>query len=209
MPKRALTVANIQNQKISRIPFIGEFLDAFGKPQDKGVWFIWGDSGSGKSTFVMQLAYALAKIFSVLYVLLEEETDDSDYIDRTKLVGMQDVASNFHTASDSYDDLVKRLEKRNSPKVVIIDSLPYFKIDFEKYLKLKQKFKKKIFIYVGHADGKKPRTKFQEDVMYDAKMKIYINGFLAICKGRTIGRNGGKFIIYEEGYSKLHGAKAS
>jgi hypothetical protein len=41
--------------------------------------------------------------------------------------------------------------------------------------------------------------------MFDAKMKIFVNGYLALCRGRTIGPNGGKFIIWEEGYRRLHG----
>jgi cephalosporin-C deacetylase-like acetyl esterase len=113
---------------------------------------------------------------------------------------------NFLTAAYNYDDLVTYLKKRNAPKVVVIDSLTYFKIDFEKYLKLKRQFKNNIFIIVGHADGKRPRTKFEEDVMYDAKMKIFIDGYQALCKGRTIGKNGGTLIIWDEGYQKLQGA---
>ncbi len=208
MLKRALTVANIQNQKTFRIHFFDEFLDAFGEPQDRGVWFIWGGSGSGKSTFVMMLAKALTFFYKTLYNLLEEEVDDSDYIDRTIFLKMNEIKKGqFLTAAYNYDDLVTYLKKRNSAKVIIIDSITYFKIDFEKYLKLKRQFKNKIFIIVGHADGKRPRTKFEEDIMYDAKMKIFIDGYQALCKGRTIGKNGGIFTIWEEGYQKLQGSK--
>lgn len=205
MLKRVLTLANIQAQKIVTIPFYGEMLDAFGEPQDRGVWFIWGNSGSGKSTFVMQLAKNMAFNYKTLYNLLEEEPDDSDYIKRTILLNMNEVKENFHTASYNYDDLVLYLKKRNSPKVIVIDSLPYFKINFDKYLALKKQFKDKIFIIVGHAEGKHPRTKFQEDVMYDAKMKIFVDGYQAICKGRTFGKNGGIFTIWKEGVQKIQG----
>jgi uridine kinase len=208
MLKRALTVANIQNQTIELIQFVGKFLEAFGNPQNRGVWFIWGGSGSGKSTFVMMLVKALAMLgYKTLYNLLEEETDDSDYINRTVLLNMNEIPKgNFLTAAYNYDDLVTYLKKRNAPKVVVIDSLTYFKIDFEKYLKLKRQFKSTIFIIVGHAEGKRPRTKFEEDVMYDAKMKIFVDGYQALCKGRTIGKNGGIYTIWDEGYQKLQGA---
>jgi len=207
MLKRVLTVANIQAQKIETIPLTGEFLAAFGNPQNRGVWFVWGNSGSGKSTFVMQLAKEFAGHYKVLYNLLEEEPDDSDYIFRTVNLKMNEVKQTFHTASYNHTELLAYLKKRNSAKVVIIDSLPYLKIDWEKYLQLKKKFKNKIFVFVGHAEGKKPRTKFQEDVMYDAKMKIFVSGYKAICKGRTIGANGGIFKIWKDGIEKLHGAE--
>jgi len=204
--KKVLTVANIQNQKIERIPFDGEWFEAFRKPQNRGVWFVWGSSGSGKSTFVMMLAKEFAKSERVLYNLLEEDTDDSDYIERTELCQMNEVQDKFFTQRYNYQQLCAYLDKRNSPKVVIIDSVTYFIKDFNKYLALKRKYKNKIFILIGHADGKNPRTKFEEDIMYNAKMKIFVSGYLAMCKGRTIGPNGGRFIVWDEGYQKLNGA---
>lgn len=205
--KNVLTVANIQNQKIERIPFSESWLDAFGNPQDRGVWFIWGGSGSGKSTFVMKLAKTLAEEYKTHYNLLEEETDDSDYIDRTLLCGMNEVQDNFHTSNYTYIELLAFLNKRNPPKVVVIDSITYMTKDFEQYMELKTLCNKKqiILILIGHAEGKNPRTEFEKSIMYDAKMKVFVTGYLAICKGRTIGKNGGRFIVWQEGYDKLNG----
>lgn len=203
--KKVLRVSDIQNQKIIRIPFEGKWYQAFRMPQNKGVWFVWGGSGSGKSTFIMMLAKELAKTEKVFYNLLEEETDDSDYVERTELCRMNEVEDSFHTQSYNYNELIEYLDKRNSPKVVVIDSITYFTKDFKKYMALKERYPDKIFIISGHADGKNPRSKIEEDIMYDAKMKIYISGYLALCKGRTIGPNGGRFIIWEEGYQKLQG----
>jgi len=204
--KKVLTVANIQNQNIDRIQFKGDWFQAFKKPQNKGVWFIWGGSGSGKSTFLMMLAKEFAKTEKVFYNLLEEETDDSDFVERTELCQMNEVADNFNVQRYNYDELYAYLDKRGSPKVVVIDSITYFTKSFQKYKDLKKKFKDKIFIITGHADGKDPRTTLEEDIMYDAKMKIFVSGYLATCKGRTIGPNGGLFVIWPEGYKKLQGA---
>lgn len=209
--KKVLTVANIQNQSVTRLDWGGEFLNAFGRPQDRGLWFVWGGSGSGKSSFVMQLAKAMSCMFPTLYNLLEEEPDDSDYIDRTKLFNMQDVKHNFHTANyTTLEELDAYCEKRNSKKVIIIDSIVYLTKDWEAWFAFKKKWeKKKILIVVGHAKGKNPKTEFEDKIMFDAKMKIFITGYLAICKGRTIGKNGGKYIVYQEGYEKLRGAESA
>ena len=80
--KRALTYDDIKNTKRQYIPFAGEFQEVFSRPQDKGVWLIWGTSGSGKSSFVMQLVAELAKYYKVLYNSLEEEPDDDDFFER-------------------------------------------------------------------------------------------------------------------------------
>ncbi len=204
--KRALTVANIQSTEIERIDFTGEWYEAFKKPQNRGVWFVYGGSGSGKSTFAMLLARELSKHGNTLYDLLEEETDDSDFIERTELCKMQDVADSFHAQRYTLKELDIYLSKRNSPRYVIIDSLPYFLNSWQEYIDFKNKWaKKKTLVFIGHADGKVPSTELQKRVMYDAKMKIFVSGYLASCKGRTIGPNGGRFIIWEEGYKKIQG----
>jgi DNA replication protein DnaC len=205
--KQALTVENIQNQNLTKLKLSGAFLEAFGKPQNKGVWFVWGSSGSGKSVFLMALAKELAKTQKVFYNLLEEETDDADYVERTKLLQMREVSHNFLTGTYTYEELDVYLSKRNSPDVVFIDSITYFTKSFDQYMELKRKYKNKTIIISGHAEGKNPRTEFEKSIMYDAKMKIFVSGYLALCKGRTIGPNGGRFIIWDEGYEKIRGSK--
>jgi uridine kinase len=205
LPK-ALTVANILNQKIQRIKFTEKWFDAFKEPQNKGVWFVWGGSGSGKSTFVMKLCKVLALLgFKVFLNILEEETDDTDFIDRVNLNEMQEVEANFLARSYDYNEMVHYLKRKNSPKVVVIDSATYFFESFEQYKQFKRMFKDKIIIITGHASGKNPKHALEDAIMFDAKMKIFVNGYLALCKGRTIGANGGRFIIWESGYKKLNG----
>ncbi|AUS04516.1 ATP-binding protein [Pseudotamlana carrageenivorans] len=207
--KRTLTVANIQSQKVKRVPWTGDFYQALGKPQDRGVWFIWGNSGSGKSSFLMQLAKALSKLgYKTLYNLCEEEPDDAEYIQRTTLFKMNEVQDCFYTQSYDYIELMIFLRKRQPPKVVIVDSIKDITTNWEEYLALKKLITKKniILIIVGQAEGKNPRTEFEKSIRYNAKMKIFVSGYLAVCQGRTIGPNGGQYIIYQEGYDKLRGA---
>lgn len=206
--KQRLTVANILNQKIERIQFTEKWKDAFGNPQNRGLWYVWGNSGSGKSAFFMQLAKELSATMVVDYNLLEEETDDSDYIERLELFSMNEVEGNFNTVSYNLEELDDFLSKRNSPDAIIIDSIPYLTKDWDKWFAFKKKWAStKLIIVSGHAKGKNPKTDFEDRVMFDAKMKIFISGYLATCKGRTIGKNGGFFIIWDEGYQKINGTK--
>lgn len=203
---RVLTVANIINQNVKRIQFTGKWFDAFKQPQDKGVWFIWGTSGSGKSTFILMLCKILALLeYKVFLNLLEEETDDTDFIDRIALLDMNEVQNSFWVRTYDYKDLCAYLKKNSKIKVVVIDSATYFFENFEQYKAFKKMFKDRIIIITGHAQGKNPKSALEDSIMYDAKMKIFVNGYLALCKGRTIGPNGGEFIIWEQGYNRLNG----
>ena len=47
---RALTVKEVLKQKKRTFAFKGEWKEAFGEPERTGVWFIWGNSGNGKSS---------------------------------------------------------------------------------------------------------------------------------------------------------------
>ena len=48
---RALTVKEVLNKKRQTFPFEREWADAFAQPERTGVWFIWGRSCNGKTSF--------------------------------------------------------------------------------------------------------------------------------------------------------------
>lgn len=205
--KKVLGVGNITNQKIKRIAFNDQFYEAFKNPQEGIVWFIWGNSGSGKSSFTMQLAKQYAQSEKTLYDPLEEGVDNADFIERVEYLQMIDVKSTFFAQEYKYEELEKYLTKRNPPKVVVIDSAKYFFKNFQEYKNLcRKKNKGTTFIITGHAEGNNPSSQLEKDIRYDANQKVYVSGYMAKCQGRTIGPNGGEFIIYREGYEKLKGS---
>lgn len=208
--KRALTYDDIKNTKRSYIPFTGEFQEVFSRPQDKGVWLIWGASGSGKSSFVMQLCAEFAKHYKVLYNSLEEEPDDDDFFERMERSGLEALKQNFHAVKEDYHDLIRRLERKQSAKVVVIDSATYFfkgRGAFNDYIDLvRKKFPKKIFIITAHAKGSNPEDQLEFDIMHDANMKVRTDAYGAYNKGRKYGRKN-PYIIWEEEYDKLQGVQ--
>lgn len=209
--KKALTVANIVNQTIQFIDLSeinNNLYQAFGNPQDKGVWFVWGGSGSGKSSLLLDLTKAMCSKYKAIHNELEEDLDDIDFITRYERAGMQDVKDNLLTASYNYEEMCKYLDKRDSPKVVIINSATYFFESQQQYFDFTRKYKRrKIIIISGMAKGKNPYSELETKIMYDANKKVFVEGYLATCKGRTIGPNGGLYIVWQEGYEKLRGAE--
>lgn len=219
MTKKALTINNLLNTKLTRMKLSKPFFQAFGEPQDFGVWFIWGASGCGKSSFVMQLARELSAQYEVLHNSLEEDLDDAEFIDRLKMFNMQDRKGSYNAVQYNPEQLDSYLSGNNKykHKALIIDSAHYFFQSFQQYRDFKAKWisdvkdkgKKRIIILTGSSDGKQPDTQMLKEIMRDAKMKILVSGYAAYCKGRTIGPNGGQYVIYDKGYEAIHGAKAS
>lgn len=72
--RRALNVRDILNKKYDVFPFEGKWKDAFDTPEVRGCWFVWGNSGNGKTSFVMQLCKELCKYDRVAFNSLEEGT---------------------------------------------------------------------------------------------------------------------------------------
>lgn len=99
-----------------------------GTPEANGVMLVYGNSGNGKTSFLMQLAKELSKFGKVAYNTLEE---GARYSMKQALItaGMNDdvhARKNFVLLDrEPIDELKKRLRRHKSQKFVIIDSFQY------------------------------------------------------------------------------------
>lgn len=207
--RNLLSVSSIRATKVVRIKFSGRFYDVFDNPQKKARWLVWGQSSSGKSSFVMQLAKEFAKTEKTWLVTLEEDRDDGDLQDRINLFNMHDVSSNFKIIDDNLEELTQRLQQRNSAQVIIIDSATYlfrgYKLsDYFEFTKL---FRHKTLVFIGHAKGQLPKTDLEEQIMYDANQKVLVSGYVATNKGRKFGPHSKQFVVWAKGYEDLHGTQ--
>ena len=192
-----MSVTDMLRMKKETHPLEGVWAEAFGEPERNGVWFIWGRSGSGKTSFTMALCKELAKFGKVAYDSLEE---GFSLTMKNALVkaGMQDVARRFVLLDrENMQLLSARLGKHKSPDIVVIDSFQYTKMSFKDYEAFKERHANKLLIFVSQADGNKPAGRTAVSVMYDASLKIFVSGFRAISKGRYFG-NKGYYTIWEE-----------
>jgi hypothetical protein len=203
--KRALTAKNILDTKRTYIKWSSDNMhQAFGMPEHGGVWILWGNSGSGKSSFVMQLLKALSGNGKILFNSLEEYNSESL---KKKIIEHRilDLGSDITFVHEDINELCTRLDKKHSANIVIIDSVQYTSMNYVQYKKFKAKYPSKIIIFVSHADGKYPAGRTAKSIMYDAYMKIYVEGYKAFGKGREIGENGGTYTIWEEGAERYWG----
>lgn len=201
---RALTVKEVLNKKRQTFPFDGKWADAFGQPERTGVWFIWGRSGNGKTSFVMQLIAELCKYDRVAFDSMEEGDSLSM---RQKLVrhGLSKVGSRFHLLNaEPMTELKERLARRKSYNIIVIDSFQYTQMSYRDYIQFKEQNKDKLIVFISHAKGSLPRGSAAEGVMYDATLKIWVEGFKAFSKGRFIGPTG-EFTIWDEGAERYWG----
>lgn len=194
---RAVSVSEILNKKFIEMPFEGKFKASFGIPERSGVWIVWGSSGNGKTRFNLQLAKEMAKYGKVAYNTLEEGARKS-FQKAVRETNMKEVAGRFVILNrEPIEELKERLRKRKSPDIVIVDSFQYTGLTKPEYIALKEEFDKKLFIFISHAEGKKPEGRPARFIQYDADVKIRIEGYKAFPTSRYGG--GEPFTIWHQG----------
>lgn len=173
--------------KYETMAFDGAWRDAFGTPERRGVWIIWGNSGNGKTSFALQLAKYLCRFGRVAYDSLEEGACLTMQ-EAMRRENMMEVNKKFLLIdNENMEELGIRLSRQKSPDIVVIDSFQYTQMNYRQYIAFKERHKRKLLIFVSHADGKLPNGRAAKSLMYDASLKIYIEGFRAFSKGRFIG----------------------
>lgn len=201
---RAISNRNVLTAKFEVAEFDGAFLASFGKPELRGVWIVYGGSGSGKTTFLMQLCKYLTRFRRVAYNSLEQGLSLS-LQKAWERVRMDEVGSRIILLNkESLKDLRVRLAKKQSPDVIVIDSVHYwFGLKVADVMKLKDDFPNKLFIFGSHEKRGLPDGVVAEKIRYDSEIKMRVEGYKVFVTTRyevaERGEGGADFVIWEQG----------
>ena len=201
--KRAKSMHEFFTTKFKTMKFTGEWLKAIGEPEQSGSWMIWGDSGNGKTRFVVQLIKYLATFTSCAYNSLEE---GESYSLQTAFIetGIKRTTKNLVLLDkESIEHLMVRLDKHKSPNIIVIDSIQYTGMNYKEYKKLIARYPKKLFIFISHSDGKNPAGRVAKSIRFDANVKIRVEGYKAFPVSRYGG--GQPYTIWEQGAADYWG----
>lgn len=159
---------------------------SFGQLVANFTMIIYGASGSGKSTLVYQLLNILMAYTNVLYLSLEEGYEATVQMRALSQLNVEEHNGKilFADHSMTIEELRIRLKKRNSPRVVVVDSVQYWRITYAQYCKLKEEFSSKTFIFISHANGSKPHGSTAKSIEYDVGVKVKVEGGVAFVQSR-------------------------
>lgn len=163
-----------------------------------GIVFIWGNSGNGKSSAVMAFAKMLSSAGKVIYVSKEEGYSLS-FQNTLRRFGMQECGASFQVVDqETVESLIERLSKPKSPEFVIIDSVQAMGLGARQFKTLRERFRSKLLVLVSQADGKRPLGRAAAGMMYDADLKLWVEGHTVFSKGRFMGETK-EFVTWPEG----------
>ena len=201
---KAISNNNVMTATFDTVKFEGKWLASLGRPELRGSWLVWGGSGSGKTTFVLQLCKYLSNFGRVAYNSLEQGLSLS-FQTAWKRVDMSSAGNNVVLLDkESIPDLRRRLKKRYAPNIVVIDSLMCL-VSFGRadYVKLVNDFPEVLFVFISHKKNSKPDPAIAETVRRLSDIKIHVEGYVAYPTTRyeisELGEGGADFIIWEKG----------
>jgi hypothetical protein len=204
---RVLGLKQFLQRTYNYLPDLPEnIIHSFGRLTTNFMMTVWGKSGNGKSSLIMTFIKALMPHGKVLYVALEEGFEASMQLNIIRNLDEAEHAGKieFTDHEMTYDELIKKLKKKKSPRFIVIDSVQYWDLTLDKYKKLKELFgKKKTFIFISHAKGKEPDGTMADKIRYDSAIKARVEGFVVFVTSRLGGNN--PFVIWEEGAKRYWG----
>lgn len=203
---KSLKGKSILQAKTSGIKFSEPWGVAFDEPPDKGVWFVWGPSGNGKTSFCLLLAKELMSAgYKVLYNSYEQGISNS-MIKQVKAVDvLSEHAGRFEVGVWTLEELDKKLKRKGSANVIFMDSVQTMGGVSKAVLKefVGRHIPKKLFVFISQcaSNNKDPDGSLARSIMYDADLKIFVQGFAGMSKGRY-GAGNPPYIINQERYDQ-------
>lgn len=197
---RTLSAKQVLTIKFDTIRLGGGWDECVGEIETTGIWFIWGNSGNGKTSAVVSLCKELSAFGKVLYNSREEGVSLTMQ-NTLRRYGMGELGSRFQLANMSLQELDEKISQQRSPKFVVLDSFQFMGLTYKAFRAFCEKHKNKMLIFVSRTRGRQPEGRAAISAMYDASCKIWVEGYKAFSKGRFVGTTG-EMTIWDEGAKK-------
>lgn len=202
--RRAYSYEDISTKRFALLPIEEEWKPHIGAPElGNSSWLVYGESGQGKTSYVLQLVKMLCNIYGKVHYNTLEEGMKETFKKALNRNNMKSVKSKFTFQQESFEELSKRLDRPRQPKVVVIDSVQYFfrGKKMKDYFEFKERFKNTTFIWISGADGKNPKGAIASDIFYDSDIVVQVVSFEAIVMKNRYEAYENR-IIWKEGFEK-------
>jgi len=193
-------VKDVENWKFNDIHLPQEWLEHIGDISDGFRMIIHGKSGHGKTEYSIKLAKALAMHYGkVNYNNVEQGRSRTLQlaIVRNK---MGDIAPGKFTICDpsqrTFEPWIERLKRRNSGRVIILDSRDAMKLSIDQFMILHQAFKHKGIVIIAWDD---PFDANSKKIKYFCDIKVKVHNFRAKIASRYGGNK--TFTIWKNSHN--------
>lgn len=186
---RAIGITQFLEKSYDVYDIQGEWLDSFGQIEKNFKMSVTGDSGHGKTELVVKLIKELCLKNSVKVDYFSYEQGHSKSLQAAiQRNNMEDVKGKvIFMTGGTFDELINRLKRKASARIVVIDSQDYSELSTKQYKELVKTFPRKSFIITSWAKNEKPKNQAAKDIEFMSCIKVYVKSFKAYPRSRFGG----------------------
>ncbi|MEM7372794.1 MAG: hypothetical protein AAF587_29505 [Bacteroidota bacterium] len=177
------SVKQLLQQKYKILEFEEPYASRYGHPEDNFKAMFYGSSGSGKSVEVIKFANYLAHNFGRVFYNSFEEGHGKTLQDRIIAHNIDSTRISFGNKTP-YDDMLEKVG-RGKYKFIVIDSLQWMGLTYGQYQKMVDRYPKKSFIIISHANDK-GEAKGRKDILYAVDIKAHLHKGLLTVQSRFV-----------------------
>lgn len=152
MSRQIYNIKTLREKKFQTLNFIPEYAALFGNPQRKFTAICYGESGSGKSVFLLKFADYFARNFGKVLYNSHEEGVNQSVVNRIENFNIN-AGKLFVGNALGFEEMCEKIE-RNHYRLVIIDSVKYMGFTFAQLKELRVRFAKRQLIIIMVDFGK-------------------------------------------------------
>lgn len=185
---RTMSLNILYKLKFKVFNFIGDWLTAFGTPEQSGIWIIYGKEKNGKTWLALKLAEYLSGFVKTLYISGEEGLSYG-FVEACRRAQMETSKNIQFAAYISVEELTARLGKQRAPAVVFVDNITVYNDELKngKLRLLTKKHPNTLFVFIAHEEQGQPYTSTAKVAKKLANIIIHVEGLRAIVSGRCPG----------------------
>lgn len=195
---KAIGITQFLDKSFDTYDVEGEWLDSFGLIEKNFKMSVTGESGGGKTEFIVKFVKNLCLNHKVKADYYSYEQGHSKSLQAAiQRNNMEDVKGKvMFVSGGTFNELVERLKRRASAKIVVIDSQDYSDLSTKQYKELIKLFPKKSFIVISWAKGEKPKNQASKDIEYMSCIKVFVKDGKAYPRSRFGGNK--TFVIFDK-----------
>jgi len=184
---RGIGINQLLNKEFDVYEFADAWYASFNSPEKNFKALVYGLPGNGKTEFCIKWAKYLTQFGKVYYNSFEQGVSKS-LQDAATRNNLKEVSGKMIFGNkETLEEMTDRLSRRNSPKIIFIDSLDYMNFTDGQYKQLTERFPKKAFIIICWEKSQKPQSNYAKKIEYMVDVKIRVQNFKAYPRCRFGG----------------------
>lgn len=192
-------VKDVQKWKFNKLDIPEVWAQHLGSLSENFRMIIEGMPGHGKTEYTMQLSKMLATYYGKVHFNSAEQGKTDTLHEAFNRCEMHEIEPGKWMLGNkqmrNFEYYFERMQKPNSGRVLIIDSLDYMKLTLEQFKQLHERFPHKSIIIVAWND---PMDTHAKRIKYMCDIKVEVKDFEAKVRSRFGGNK--PYVIWKDGY---------